>query len=101
MISAQTIMYSLGAFFILAAIYLVVILIVRKSIWNYPPVVSMYINFILFLLFSSIVLIKQIEITDTVRILIFVAMIIWSFITLRLPARKEVQNVGKDPQEQK
>ena len=89
MISAQTVMYGLGTFFILSAIYLTVVLIVRKSIWNYPPVASMYIILILYLLFSGIVVIKQIEITSTISILISIVMIVWGYITFGLPARKE------------
>lgn len=89
MISAQTIMYCLGAFFILSAVCLTVILIVRKGIWNYPPVASFYIILILYLLFSGIMVIKHIEITDTMMILIFAVIIIWGYITFSLPARKE------------
>lgn len=89
MISPQTIMNGLGMFFILSAVYLTVVLIVRKSIWNYPPVVSFYILFALFFLFSGIVIIKQIEITGTISILISIVMIVWGYITFGLPARKE------------
>lgn len=89
MISAETIMYGLGSFFILAAVYLMVVLVVRKSMWNYPPVVSMYIILILFLLFFGIVIMRQMKITSTMSILISVVMIIWSFVTFRLPSRKE------------
>ena len=89
MISVLIIMYGLGAFLILSAIYLTVVLIVRKSIWNYPPVVSFHIFLVLFLLFFGIVIMKQIKITSTMEILIFVTIIIWSYLTFRLPARKE------------
>lgn len=89
MISAQAIMYGLGTFFILSAVYLLIILMIRKSIWNYPTVASAYIIFILFLIFFGIMIIKQIEITGTMDILMVVVIIIWGFITYRLPARKE------------
>jgi hypothetical protein len=89
MISPQTIMYGLGAFLIFSAVYLIVILIVRKGVWNYPPVVSFHIFLALFFLFFGIVVIKQIEITSTIEILIFVTIVIWSYFTFRLPARKE------------
>lgn len=89
MISAEMLMNGLGMFFILCSAYLVVILILRKSIWNYPPIVSMYIFLAIFLLFCGIVTIKQIEITTTIDILILVSIIIWGYIMFRLPARKE------------
>lgn len=89
MISVQTTMYILGTLLILSAVYLVGILMIRKSIWNYPVIVSCYIILTLYLLFFGIVVIKQIEITSTMDILMLIVIIIWGDITLRLPARKE------------
>lgn len=83
------IMYGFGMFLILGAACLVVILTLRKSIWNYPPIVSMYIFLAILFLFYGIVFIEQIEITSTINILILTTIIIWGFITFRLPVRKE------------
>jgi len=89
MISPETIIYGLGIYSILSAIYLVASLMFRKDIWNYPHVVSMYIFIAISLLIAGIMLIEHIKITCTMFILIFVAVIIWGFITFRLPAEKE------------
>jgi hypothetical protein len=89
MISAETMIYYLGAFFILAAVYLVAVLIFRKRIWNYPVIVSIYIIFALYFLSFGIILIKQMKITRTMETLMFVVIVIWSCITYFLPARKE------------
>lgn len=89
MISAEIVMYGFGMLLILGAIYLIVILTIRKSIWNYPPIASMYIFLTVLFLFFSILIIEQIEITSTINILVLATIIIWGFITFHLPARKE------------
>jgi hypothetical protein len=89
MISADTMMYCLGVFLILCAVYLVGVLILKKSIWNYPPVVSIYVFWTIYFIFGGIIFIEHIEFTYTMGILTIVALVIWGFITFRLPARKE------------
>lgn len=89
MISADMIMCGIGTLSILGAIYLIITLMFRKSIWNYPPIVSIYIFLAIFFLFYGIVFIYQIKITSTIGILTLVAIIIWGYITFRLPARRQ------------
>lgn len=86
----QIITYSLGTLLILIAVYFMLILMVRKSVWNYPPVLSFHIFWAFFFLFFGIVIIKQIKITGTIVILMFIVIIIWSYVTQLLPARKEM-----------
>lgn len=89
MISAQTAMYSYGIFLILSAVCLIAVLILRKDIWNYPPIGSVYIFLAIICLFLGIVIIRQIEITKTIYILIIAAVIIfWIVALFRLPTRK-------------
>ena len=83
-------MYAFGMFLILVTLYIIIyILIIRKSVWNYPVIVSTYIFLAIISLFHGIILIKRIEITNTIYILMFVVTIIWGVITFRLSARKE------------
>lgn len=89
MISAQTAMYGYGIFLVLSAVCFIAVLILRKDVWNCPPIVSVHIFLAILCLFLGIVIIKQIEITDTMHILIIVAVIIFGIITFRLPARKD------------
>lgn len=49
----------------------------------------MHIFLAIFLLIGGIVIIEHIEITNTITILAFAAIVIWSFVTFHLPAKKE------------
>ncbi len=89
MISPDMIMYTFGMFLILVTFYIIYILIIRKSVWTYPFIISAYIFLAIISLFHAIIFIKRIEITNTIYILMFVLTIIWGLITIRLPARKE------------
>lgn len=87
--TVMTVMNGFGVLFILLAVYLLAILVIRKSIWNYPPVASMYIFLAIFCLFVGVVVVKQIEITSTIGILMFIVAIIWGLVTFYLPARRK------------
>ncbi|MFA6096024.1 MAG: hypothetical protein WC788_00165 [Candidatus Paceibacterota bacterium] len=88
MITPDFIMDALGAMFFLGAAYFGLCLIFRKSIWNYPPIASMYIAIVIYSVFSGIVLILQIAISNTAIILFCIVTFVWGYITSRLPARK-------------
>jgi hypothetical protein len=90
----DTVIYGLGIYSILSAVYLVANLIFKKVIWDYPVVASMYIFLAISLLIAGIMLIEHIKITGTIFIVIVVVVIIWSFITYRLPAKKEDSREG-------
>lgn len=88
MISPDLLMYGMGIFMFLGAVYFGLCLIFRKSIWNLPVIASMYIMFTLILTFFGIVFIKQINLSDGTIVLLGITMFIWGYITSKLPARK-------------
>ena len=88
MVTPDFIMNFLGIVFLIGSAYLVLSLIFRKHIWNYPVIASMYIASAMLLAFFGIALIKQIYLSYRILAFMGIAMLVWGFITSKLPAKR-------------
>jgi len=89
MFEPDSLMDFLGIVFLIGSAYLILSLIFRKYIWNYPVVASIYIMFSIVFAIFGIVLIMQIELSDIFMIIMGIALAAWTYITSKLPAKKE------------